>query len=289
MANTLAPVLCCSGVSFDAEHTLVTYAGTLSDAEHYDRAFGLYCRTINTTCGLTIETLACPSAKNAKFPNAWEAAMRNWAAAETGVKKQDMVEAESNCVWTRSPFAGADRTKVHQFYRDVVCNYFDWITTDAHQDQSVRSAEIDSFVAFLCDVYYSANVYQLPSAGVSGLTRLRSTFPHLPLCVVSNCDDRIVAAVRQFDVYAEVFPVESFVCASSAEYLKPHPWGLLEAMRRCGVVSDSDRRRWLHVGDSAHDDGGAAAAAGCLFLRCVKADGVDFCQVIDHVLALGRP
>jgi hypothetical protein len=261
LGHTSAKQTSLSGISFDAEHTLLVYNNVAGgDAANYEEAV-LAFNAANAPSDQFLPAPSwqgCPKRRLQAFHDAWTIAENEFISV--------LCTPDNEHLWNLKvivPWGGSDVSIADNFFARV-CNIF------------FETACPASFVRFLVhDFYVSTRVYHLPSS-IEWLKKLRDDYPNLPIVVVSNTDERVVKATRMFPEYASVFPENMFFHATNLPRVKPSPLAITTAAESCGVAVSEAIMHWLHVGDDLRADGGAASECGCMFLHCNERTGVDF-------------
>lgn len=146
---------------------------------------------------------------------------------------------------------GADEADARRFWDAVVAATF-----AVPVPPELCSALYDAFAGPDCWRVLPGVREALATAGRAGL----------PMAVVSNFDLRLPGILAGLGLG----PFVAVVVSSRVGRAKPDPGPLRAAATGLGIpVADL-----LHVGDSASEDGGAAAAAGCAWLRVDPATGL---------------
>ena len=99
----------------------------------------------------------------------------------------------------------------------------------------------------------------------------------LPVAVVSNFDCRLQPLLAEL----ALGPFAAIVTSTMVGAAKPDPRALLSACTRMGVAPADV----LHCGDSAHEDGEMAAAAGAAYLACSPVEGVPVAELAARLAA----
>lgn len=301
------------GISFDVEHTLLVYCSANRDHTNYINALTIFNREQQQQqqrregdaedCDEKLLQLAMPQWESdeqcrQQFKRAWmhatQLAVQQVEGSLTESEKKDWAAG------LRAPWHKTDKAAVRRFYGSVLEHFFGW-NNHPSRDAAAMRETVAKFTTFLVDHFYvSRSVYTLPES-IPALAEIRRAFPALPLTVVSNTDSRARDALLLFDEYRRdgcsdgggvggcgVFT--AILTATEVELLKPAPSGIQAAMRAASVdPTDPEQcRRWLHVGDEEGADGGAARAAGCRFLLCDPATGVDFAKLLELIIVASK-
>jgi putative hydrolase of the HAD superfamily len=160
---------------------------------------------------------------------------------------------------------GADEADARRFWTEVVRSCF--AAAGVAVDDTVAADCYDTFAAPPAWRVLPGTRAALADADAAGL----------PMAVISNFDRRLAPLLTGLGLG----PFVAVITSAEAGTAKPDPCLLHLAAARLGVPPQDV----LHVGDSASEDGGMCAAAGCGFLLVDPAVGV---QANDLRAALNR-